>query len=216
MTGASPEIVPAWEAESVRPPAVDAPPGASQGATRRVIGDPALALPSHEDIEASTRAAYERGVAEGRSLGLGEAVRRSQELCEVLVQSMADAQRRIEAERRELMSGLAELAVDMAQQIAGRTPHDGGAALVARLRETVAGSPNTFTRVRVAGIDQSLVAAAVESLGITVDVAPEFRPGEAELHGDWASASLTLESITSQLAASLQRAADDIDDGAPA
>ena len=211
MTDVTPEIVPVWEAESVPPPTPDQRlEAAGPAPVRRLVGDASLAIPSREEIEAEKAAAHDAGVVEGRALGFEDAVRRSNELHATLMQSVQHVQDQVAAERRELLSGITELALEIATEMMGRTPHDDGAALVQRLRQMAVESPGAFTRVAVSTLDEPLVAESLSSMGIAVSTAADLSPGEARIDGDWASAQLTVQSMAEQFRATFARATDDL------
>ena len=88
----------------------------------------------------------------------------------------------------------------------GRTPSDGGAALLARLRRESSASVHRHDRVAVASADAELIRSALGESGVVVEVDASLQPGEAHLAGDWSSASLTLSGLVDEMRAQLRSA----------
>lgn len=161
----------------------------------RVVGGPTVGLPSPEVIEQAREAAYQTGFADGRAAAL----ERSQELHRSLLGSLDQIRTQLDLDRRGLLEGVADLALEMATAVLGRTPHDDGAVLAQRIRELCSSTAQTTTRVVVSAVDLELVESAISSMDIAVEASPELGPGEARVLGDWSSAVITVDSMATTL-----------------
>jgi flagellar biosynthesis/type III secretory pathway protein FliH len=189
-----------WEQSPVAPPVHGQRiERATVSVESRVVGDPEVALPSRQAIEEAREAAYRAGVADGHRAGVDAAVERSHELLASMLSSLDEVRAQLDLERRELLEGVADLALEMTTVVLGRTPHDDGAALADRIRDLVSSSAQTTTRVVVSAADAELVGAALSSIGLALEVSPELGPGEARVLGDWSSAAITVASMTATL-----------------
>jgi flagellar biosynthesis/type III secretory pathway protein FliH len=182
------------------------------------VADPAAELPPYEparptaaDLEARERAAFERGVSEGRAaLPWREA-----EALATALAALEQTARKLGALRRgyliECRSTLVELACAIAERILDRAPDlrsEALAALVLRALEATAPEARPIV-VRVAPVDHATLLAArpaPESLAIECDAS--LPPGEAHIatrNGDVrASVAIALE----QIGAALREALD--------
>ena len=210
MTHEELPVVPGWEAAAVEPPAVTQVSGgvATQRRTQ-VIGDASVAMPSLEQIEQGRQAAYDEGFVAGRATGFEDAVRRGSELQAAFLSAVEETSSRLDGERRDLLTAVVDLSVDVATAIMDRTPHDEGAALVARIRELSDSSSQTVTTVCVAAADEALVRSALASAPVNVESAEDMLPGEVRIGGDWSTATATRSSIATTLREAIATALDD-------
>lgn len=196
MSASELELVPGWEYQPTTPPVVDhrlTNVSVADGA--RVVGDPRMALPSHEEFEATKASEYERGFLEGRAAGHEDCLQRAGDLNAALQTSYDQIRRQLDAERQTMLSGIVDLAVEVATAIMARTPHDDGAALAERLRSELAAGPDVISRVEVSEADHATVERVMAPHGVAVATNRRLHPGEVVLDGDWATAELTLESM---------------------
>jgi hypothetical protein len=205
--GETSSVVSGWQQPAVAPPVTARRIESSAvGAGTRLVGRPDAALPTLEEIERGRREAYELGYADGRAAGLDEASRRAAELHSQLSAALDRARSELVADRRVLLEGVTDLALEMATLILGRTPGDEGVALAERIRELCLTSPQVIARVEVSAADVGAVTAAVASSGITVEVAADLRPGETRVLGDWSSAVSTVDTMGASIRDAARRA----------
>lgn len=87
-----------------------------------------------------------------------------------------------------------ESGVAIAEFVLGRTPHDDGAALAARVSEVLRLLDDEELTVVIHPQDWDAVSSAVRlPNGVTMERDPSLRPGEARISGRWACAELTQE-----------------------
>ncbi|MCP3934278.1 MAG: hypothetical protein GY708_02775 [Actinomycetia bacterium] len=151
--------------------------------------DPAVAAELDQRLEQAHALGYDRGFAEGHT--------RATERLDQLSQSIATASQAIseldDRSRREATATLLDLAISIASRVMDRTPHDGGEALVHRIKtelESLQAGPVT---IEVHPDDVTTVASALPDEGIVVTADPTIQPGEAHIRGEWAMAEVTRE-----------------------
>lgn len=137
--------------------------------------------------EAAARA-YERGRRDGEATaraGLEASTGRVEAAFARVCEELA-------ALRRERAGADVELAAAISEVLLDREPHDGGRALLARLREALAELDGGPLSVRVHPDDAEVVRAALAVDGsVEVEAVEHLRPGEAVVDGRFASAELT-------------------------
>lgn len=147
-------------------------------------------LHAHVDrIVAQARADGER---EGREAGRAEAEQRIDSLSRSVALSVSEIEDRLEHTRQANIGGLIDLAKAIAKQVIGRTPHDAGAALLARLEEVADLLDERPLTIRVSPTDADVIRAAKKGHpDLAVDVDASLQPGEAVVTGGWSHADLT-------------------------
>jgi flagellar biosynthesis/type III secretory pathway protein FliH len=147
-------------------------------------------------VAAAAEEAYGRGLREGEVRGAAAAETRAVGLVDQLGAGVSAALERAaqaaRTERDETVESAFELALAMAAAILGHEPHDGGAAVAARVRETLGLLEDPSPVVRVHPDDRDVLARALADVrGVTVEADPTLVPGEARITGGWAEADLT-------------------------
>ena len=121
--------------------------------------------------------------------------------CAEMVESLDSA-------RRANVGGMVELARCMAELVMGRTPHDGGAAVLNRLREALERLDERELTISVNPEDVAMVSQGLSTeLGLTISGDPSLAPGEARIRGGWSHADLTHAAAW----AAVQNAVDGLD-----
>lgn len=173
---------------------------------------PALDAGSRALIEAAAAEAYERGVADGRAAGLAEARAEVQRAVGGLVAAVQQAAAEAQALRAAAADGDVRLARAIAEAVIGRTPHDGGAALLDRVREALTLLDDRPLVVRANPGDVDLLADGLRGLGgLTVEPDATLAPGEAHVAGQWGRAELTRAAAWERLREVLDAAEADAD-----
>jgi flagellar biosynthesis/type III secretory pathway protein FliH len=157
---------------------LEAPPAALDETTRRAV-------------EAAVSDAYARGLAEGRSEGRAEAARDHERAIGAITAAARDAAAALQAVRGEQAEALVDLAAAIAEAVIGRQPHDGGRALLARVRDALAGMDDGPLTVHASPQDIEVIAAGLRGVDVEVLPDPALQPGEARVAGPWARAELT-------------------------
>lgn len=176
-----------------------------QPPTERVLDlDPQL----RAYLEAERQKAYASGYETGRSEGTAETLNRSDALARAITLACAETVEHLESARRANIGGMVDLARAMAEVVLGRTPHDGGAAVLARTREVLERLDERELAISVHPDDLQLVASGLsDHLGATVNPDPSLQPGEARVRGGWSHADLTRAAAWD----AVQAAIDDVD-----
>ena len=137
-------------------------------------------------------AAYERGRQDGMRVGYELAMADQSQLTALVERSLAVAVAHLQAVCEQDAHRITALALEIARAVVGREPHDGGIALVARVREALATVDDRPLHLGVAPEDvPALTQALADVDGLTVAPDPTLTPGEGRLHGRWAEADLT-------------------------
>jgi flagellar biosynthesis/type III secretory pathway protein FliH len=157
---------------------LEAPPAALDETTRRAV-------------DAAVSDAYARGVAEGRSEGRAEAARDHERAVEAITAAAREAAAALQAVRGEQAETLVDLAAAIAEAVIGREPHDGGRALLARVRGALAATDDGPLTVHASPQDIEVIAAGLAAVEVQVLPDPALQPGEARVAGPWAHAELT-------------------------
>ncbi len=172
-----------------------APPSGERRRSARV-GDPLIGVPTAEQLESERSAAYEAGRRDGIAEGQATARQNAEMLYGQVVREVGRLVEGQQVERQQLAVGMIELAIEVATAVLGRTPHDGGAALIERLRSACGGSLQAVTTVQVSPVDVEAVRSAMSGINVGVEADPQLGPGEARMSGDWSSSAATVGSIT--------------------
>ncbi len=151
--------------------------------------DPAVAAELEQKLAQAHAVGYDRGFAEGHTRATDRLDQLSQNI-EVAAKALSELDDRA---RREATATLLDLAISIASRVIDRTPHDGGEALLQRIKtelESLQAGPVT---IEVHPDDVKMVAGALPGEGIVVTANPALQPGEAHLRGEWAMADVTRE-----------------------
>ncbi|GEM_PF-1839717 len=143
--------------------------------------------------------AHERGRAEGRAM----AADRVDQLGAAITMASARVSEFTDAERMAATNTVIELSERIATLILGRTPHDGGEAVLARVRRVLEDREDGPYTIEVNPDDLALVSAAITDDSVTVRPDPRLGPGEARVHGSWSHADLTRSTIWEAIRGSL-------------
>ena len=159
--------------------------------------DPVL----RQQVDRLVEDAYARGLADGRTEGRAEALTAR----DAAVSALAGACAQTLAEARQLRvahaGDVTSLAAEIARFVLGREPHDGGQALLARIREALADIDDAPITVQASTTDVALLTTALADVhDLSVVAAADLAPGEARLVGRWASAQITHASCWDRLA----------------
>lgn len=181
-------------------------------APARALGIPAPALDARtrELLEAAAADAYERGVADGRAAGAASARAEAQRAAAAVVAALEATAAEARALQAAVADGDVRLASAIAEAVLGRTPHDGGAALLERVHEALSLLDDRPLVVRANPADVDLLADGLRAVGgLSVEPDAALAPGEARVVGQWGSAQLTR-------AAAWERLREVLDDAAAA
>lgn len=148
---------------------------------QRVVDDPAM----RAVIEQAAAAAYEDGVAAGRCAAADE---RGQ-IRDAIVAAVEQAEARVRAVVEDDVQGSIGLALDIAEFVVGREPHDGGTAVCERINGALEQLDDGDLVVLVHPDDAAAVGEGVRGMRIEGDAS--LRRGEARVRGRWADADLT-------------------------
>ncbi len=155
---------------------------------RRLDLDPELAA----HVTKLVAQAHTAGHLAGRAEGERAAMERADQLARSVALAVGEIEHVLERDRQAATGGIVELAVAIAETVIGRTPHDGGAAVVARIADALDHLDERPLTVRVAEDDLSAVRAAAEGLDdVVVQADASLSPGEARVSGAWSHADLT-------------------------
>jgi len=185
--------------------------GAEVSGQPRAIGQPSMERTIQMDAAMSSRldqmreAAYNKGLAEGRSQGSQEMGQRVESISAAITLSCGDLQERLERSRQSYAGGVVQLAEVIAEAVIGRTPHDEGAAILARVRAALDQLDDPQLRITVHPDDLGIVRDGLGSHpGIEVTADSNLSLGEAQISGGWSHADLTREAAWDAVRRSLQ------------
>lgn len=161
----------------------------------RVLSAPAPALDgfTRARVEEAAQAAYDQGRRDGAADARTEAAAAAERITAALAQARDAAVAELASLRAEQAHATVSLATAIAEAVLGREPHDGGQALLARVRDALASLDDAPLVVRVHAEDLDAVAAGVADERVSVEVDPRLAPGEGRITGPWAQADLTRE-----------------------
>ncbi len=143
--------------------------------------------------------AYERGREEGRTM----AADRVDQLGAAITMASSRVSEFTETERIAATNTVIELSERIATLVLGRTPHDGGEAVLARVRRVLEDHDDGPYTIEVNPDDLALVSAAITDDSVSVRPEPRLGPGEARVHGAWSHADLTRAAIWDAIRGSL-------------
>lgn len=168
-------------------PALDAEP--------RVLSapDPTLDAFTRQRVDEAAAAAYEQGRREGAADARAEAAAAAERITAALAQARDSALAELAALRAERAHAHVGLATAIAETVLGREPHDGGQALLTRVRDALANLDDAPLVVRVHPDDVAAVSGGVLDERVSVQADPGLAPGEGRINGSWAQADLTLQ-----------------------
>lgn len=179
----------------------------------RVLSAPAPALDAftRARVEEAAKAAYDQGRRDGAADARTEAAAAAERVTAALAQARDAAVAELASLRAEQAHATVSLATAIAEAVLGREPHDGGQALLARVRDALASLDDAPLVVRVHADDLDAVAAGVLDERVSVEVDPRLAPGEGRITGPWAQADLTREAAWGAVRAVLavEEGADD-------
>lgn len=177
------------------------------GECARPLGDPPVAVDAYTRVrieEASARA-YDRGRRDGAEAVRAEAAATAERVAGALEQARAQVVAEMAALRQREAAADVELAVAIAEAVIGHEPHDGGVALLERVRSVLARLDDQELTIHAHPGD---VAALTEGLragtAVTVAADPGLQAGEARISGPWARADLTRASALALVRAALE------------
>lgn len=148
--------------------------------------------PVVRDLIAVARAeAHAQGLEEGHARGEASAAARVAQLTDAVTAALDEVRRAAQRVREESVSDAVELAFAIAAAIVTHEPHDGGAAVAARIQETLAQLEDPSPVVHVSAEDVAVVTAALADHRSVVTSDPALGFGEARIRGGWADADLT-------------------------
>ncbi len=184
-----------------RPVAIDTPPVAEDTpiGSPRAIGnsspeellaaDPELAAHVRRAGEEAIRAAHRDGLEQGRA----EQAARLQQLEQALANTV-ESLRQLTVQHRDVFADdVVSLAEAIATTVIDRTPHDGGAALLERLRDELAAQGPVPVTVKVHPDDVPVVAAASTNDLVSVEMDPRLVPGDLVVESEWSTVERTRE-----------------------
>jgi flagellar assembly protein FliH len=185
--------------------------GAEVAGQARAIGQPSIERTIHMDsamsaqIDKMRESAYAEGLAEGRTQGTQEMGQRIESISASISLSCGELQDRLERSRQSHAGGVVQLAEAIAEAVIGRTPHDDGAAVLARVRAALDQLDDPLLRISVHPEDQGVVTDGLgDHPGIEVSADPSLSLGEARVSGGWSHADLTREAAWNAVRRSLQ------------
>ena len=147
-----------------------------------------------EMIEQARAEAFAAGRSEGFAAGrqdMAGAVERVEH-------AMANAVAELVHMRMASVHDAVDTAIEVAEFVLGRTPHDDGDSLVPRVEAALQQLDDEELTIAIHPQDWDAISTTVRlPNGVTVARDPGLRPGEARITGRWASAELTREAALS-------------------
>ncbi len=144
------------------------------------------------DLEAYTAERVEQGRQDGMRIGYDLAMADHQHLTTLVQGALLAAVAEMAQVRSIDADAVARLAMDIARTVLGHEPYDGGAALIAKVRDALGSIDDRPLRLYVHPSDAELLGEAlsdVDGLGLVAD--PMLAPGDARVQGRWSDADLT-------------------------
>ena len=139
------------------------------------------------DFDNAVASAREEGYAEGRA----DANASGHQIAAAIGLSTTELMDFSAADRRTAVNAVTELAERIATVIIGRTPHDDGAAVLARIRDVLMDLDDAPFTVAVHPGDLDIVSAGVNGDSVIIAVDPQLQPGEARIRGAWSYRDIT-------------------------
>ena len=166
-------------------------PSPRLGGRRRLGGQRPLSPEVAAALERARQDGYEAGFADGRAAAISEAQQAARHAAAGIEQA-ADAARE-EVARLAVRDAdeIVGLALEIAEAVLYRTPHDDGAAIAQQIQEELERLDDDAVVVYVHDGDAALVRDVVTTSGVQVHADPALKPGEAKITGRWAEADLT-------------------------
>lgn len=149
--------------------------------------DPALAAYVAELVETAARDGHRSGL----ELGRAEANARLGALEQAMTRTVDAVRTLTSGHRDEFTDDVVELAESIATVVIDRTPHDGGRQLLERLRAELDDHRDVPVEIAVHPDDLAIVAAAVASDQVTVEMDPTLQPGDMVVSTEWSSVERT-------------------------
>jgi len=154
----------------------------------RAVHDPQVVAA----LQQAAAEAYARGRADGADEVRRSAAADAARAADGLRAALADGLQALRAHQAAAADDTLELACEIAANLLGREPSDGGAALAARLLDVLDAVDDEAVTVTVGPAEAETVAIALAgTAGVEVRTDPRLAPGEARVAGRWASADLT-------------------------
>ncbi|MFV1989707.1 MAG: FliH/SctL family protein [Acidimicrobiales bacterium] len=185
--------------------------GAEVSGEARAIGQPTMERTIHMDAAMSSQidqmreAAYNEGLVEGRNQGSQEMGQRIESISAAITLSCGDLQERLERSRQSYAGGVVQLAEVIPEAVIGRTPHDEGAAILARVRAALDQLDDPQLRITVHPDDLGVVRDGLGSHpGVELASDSGLSLGEARISGGWSHAELTREAAWDAVRRSLR------------
>ena len=169
-------------------PPIGSPRAVGNAAPAEMLAtDPALAAHVEQMNADAVRTAWQDGLEQGRA----EQAARLQQLEQSLA-SAVDALRQLTVQHRDAFADdVVQLAETIATTVIDRTPHDGGAALLDRLRDELAETGPVPVAVKVHPDDVPVIAAATNTDLVTVEMDPRLQPGDLVVETEWSTVERT-------------------------
>ncbi len=144
-----------------------------------------------ELVEQAAAEAHRRGRDEGLREGLAAASAHADRLAAGLIAALDRTTETAIMARDQHVQEVLDLALVVAETVLGREPHDGGAAVAARVREVLDQLVDPAPSIHVHPEDQPLVADALADREVTVVADAGLEPGDARVRGGWAEVDMT-------------------------
>ncbi len=153
-----------------------------------------IVAPDHGG-QARHTGAYDEGFEAGRESARQQLLSASNALQAALEKCRQDLRDEFERQQAEMV----QITIGLTEFVLGHAGHDGGAALMSRLEETLALLDEQDLVIAMCESDLPL-AEQIEAPGIAVVADPDLKPGEAKVIGEWARADLTRKTALEILA----------------
>lgn len=154
-------------------------------------GAPVLVDAYMSDLLEQARAeGFEAGRREGFAAGRSDMAGAAERVQGAVGAAVAD----LVQVRAAAVTEAIDSALEIAEFVLGRSPHDDGATLAARVQDALRLLDDEELTVVIHPQDWDAVSNAVRlPNGVTMERDPSLRPGEARVSGRWATAELTRE-----------------------
>jgi flagellar biosynthesis/type III secretory pathway protein FliH len=141
-------------------------------------------------LEQARAEGFEAGRGEGFTAGRADMAGAAERVQTAVGSAVADLVRM----RSEAVHGAIDSALEVAEFVLGRVPHDDGEALAGRIQDALQLLDDEELAIVIHPQDWDAVRSAVRlPNGVSIERDPSLRPGEARIDGRWATAELTRE-----------------------
>lgn len=154
-------------------------------------GAPVLVDAYMTDLLDQARAeGFEAGRKEGFAAGRADMAGAAERVQAALNQAATD----VIAMRSTSVDDAINTAIEVAEFVLGRAPHDDGESLAPRIEQALRNLDDEELTIAIHPQDWDAVSSAVRMPnGVAMERDPSLRPGEARITGRWATAELTRE-----------------------